>query len=755
MGGTRRTTTSGSRVDVPPIQRLLAFQTILDGVFERFADLDESGFDGAIEESLQAIGTFVGTDRSYVIRYDASSQRTWMTHEWCAAGIEPSFADEQGRSFNEAPLQQARLERFEVNEIRDVAALGDDWAEDRRYLEGQGIGAILEVPLVRHGRLVGVIGLDSTSGAVPWTAEDVTMLRAVAALFAQVSERRLADDDLANVAEQLRTTVRALQQAEERFESLVDRLPVAVMRLDRNGDPIIRNANAASDRLTEGALGQGASPLADAVRSSLDDGATREVEFSSVVDGRSEWREATVQPEFDEDGDPVSVIVVVDDTTERHEHETELTRAVTHDTLTGLPNRAMITGLLDHAATTIGTTLRSIAVLFVDLDRFKIVNDSLGHQLGDDLLVAVAHRLGRTVPTGGTVARLGADEFAILLEDHDEVSACAVADRLLRSLTEPIELSTGELRTTASVGVASTTDPDQVDQLLRRADVAAHRAKRNGQGGVVVHEDELSETVAGLLDLDQRLRRAVEFDEFTVAYQPVVDLTDGSVQGAEALVRWRPDGGDLVAAGAFVPLAERNGTIVAIGEVVLRTACATASDWITSGIVGPGFLLSVNLSARQLDEHGCVDKVLTALDATGLAPANLCLEVTETAALSDIDRAADVLHAVRGSGVRIAVDDFGTGYGSLRLLQQLPVDRLKIDRSFVSQLPGDPVAAAVTRAVIELADALGLDLVAEGVEDESQRTSLLALGCPTAQGYLLGRPVDAEEFHRRFTGADR
>jgi len=463
------------------IQRLFAFQTVLDGVFERFTDLSEDDFDPAVGFALESIGRFVGADRAYVIRYDNEAQLTWMTHEWCGPGIDPSYDEEQGREFGEAPRQQARLEAFDVNEIRDVSALGPDWAADRDYLVSQGISAILEVPLVRQGELVGVIGLDSMSGAVPWTAEDVTMLRAVATLFAQVSERRVADDGLTAVAEQLRGTVRALQLAEDRFESLVDRLPLTVVRVTADGRTPLRNRVAQDDEVTAAALGAdpAASPLRDAVEATLADATTRHVEYAGPDGGRTEWREASVRAELDPKGAVVSVLVVATDTTERHEHEAELVRAATHDALTGLPNRAMVDGLLEHASTAVGSTIRSVAVLFVDLDEFKLVNDSLGHRHGDEVLQAMAERFRAAVPPQGTVARLGGDEFAVLATwMNDESELAMLADRLQESLVAPISVQGAQVTVGVTVGYV-VVDDLMLDArtALHAADVAMYRGK--------------------------------------------------------------------------------------------------------------------------------------------------------------------------------------------------------------------------------------------------------------------------------------
>jgi diguanylate cyclase (GGDEF)-like protein len=744
---------SGS--DASSGQRLLAFQAVLDHVFERFTDLPETDVDAAVDAALSDIGSFVGADRAYVVRYDLAEGLTWMTHEWCATGVPPSFDDEQGRSFGEAPMQQARLEQFEVNEIRDVRRLDDTWADDRAYLIDQGIAAILEVPLVREGRLVGVVGLDSVSGAVPWTAEDVTMLRAVAALFAQAAEQQFSTDGLESITSQLDAAVSELQRSEARFAALVDRLPLAVLRIDRSASIVLTNDHAAGDRATLDALGEHAQsgPLSDAVRRSIEDGNPREVAFTGTADGSSWWREASIRPEHGSDGSVESVLVVAADTTERHQHELELIRAATHDPLTGLPNRAMFDGLLEHVTPAIGSSLRSVAVLFIDLDDFKVVNDSLGHHHGDDLLVEVAGRLRSATPARSTLARLGGDEFAVLLEDHDEVAAADVAASLLEVVARPTHVAGGEYRTTASVGIAVAKEPEQVAELMRWSDAAMYRAKRVGRGRCAVYDDELDETITASLELDQRIRRAVEADEFEAAFQPVVSLATGATTGAEALVRWVQDDG-IVPAGHFVPLAERNGTILSIGRRVLQRACDTSADWIRRGVVADTFSLAVNLSARQLDDDRCIDDVTEALRSSGLPPANLCLEITETAALHDLNRVTAVLHSLRELGVTVALDDFGTGYGSLALLQQLPVDRLKLDRSFIDRLPDDPVANAVTRAVLELGEALELDLVAEGVETEVQRASLIALGYQSAQGYLLGRPVFAQEFARKLSESD-
>ena len=561
-----------ARPAVDALQRLLDFEEVLEGVFRRFTDLDEADFDRAIDDALAAIGSFVGVDRAFVLDFDDESQRTWMTHEWCAPGIAPTFEFEQARPYADAPREQERLSRLEVNEIRDVAALPDDWAEDREYLMAEGITAILEVPLVRSGALVGVIGFESITGAVPWTTEDVTVLKAVATLFAQVTARRSAGHSLAVAEADLAHTVDALQHSEARFERLVDHLPLAVHRFDRKGRLLTANRLALEAPLDLSAVGavlaappttdrEVTNPIVAAVCAAIESGEPHRVEDSGLDGTRRTRREVSVTPEFGNSGEVISVLVVSQDITERYEYEQDLAHAATHDALTGLPNRAMFDGLVAQAADRIGEDLGAVAVLFVDLDAFKDVNDAFGHAAGDDLLIEVGARLRAALPSVDALARLGGDEFAVLLLDHDEVRASSVAETVLDALVEPFAVSGESLVVGASVGVAVARSAAAVRDLLRASDIAMYRAKRRGHNGYAVYDRALSDEVLERLRLDQWLRRAVDLGEIGVAYQPVVALDDGRIRGVEALVRWYPGRGPAAVASEFVPIAEENGTI--------------------------------------------------------------------------------------------------------------------------------------------------------------------------------------------------
>ena len=476
------------------------------------------------------------------------------------------------------------------------------------------------------------------------------------------------------------------------------------------------------------------------------DGEAHAVETEGGTDERVRRVAVHLTPEFDASGQVETLLVVSQDITARHEYQQALAHAATHDALTGLPNRAMFDALIEAATLAIAEGHGPVSVLFIDLDAFKDVNDSLGHLAGDALLVGVAGRLRATVPAGGALARLGGDEFGLLLTGRDEVAATAVASELLDVLTEPLDVTGNHLIVSASIGIAVAHDADSVGDLLRWSDIAMYRAKRVRRSGYAVYDRALSDEVKERLRTDQWLRRALDLDEITVAYQPIVDLRSGEVLGVEALVRWTPGRRDEVVASDFVPIAEENGTIVPIGRAVLDEACRTVAGWRRDGLVAPDFTVSVNVSARQLAGDGLAADVDAALAASGLPPESLCLEVTETSLIRDLDVAASVLSQIRRRGVRVAIDDFGTGYGSLGLLQQLPVDQLKVDRSFVSRLGEDRDAEVIASTVTALANGLGLDLVAEGVETPEQRDRLLAVGCGRGQGFLFARPASAAEF---------
>jgi len=425
------------------------------------------------------------------------------------------------------------------------------------------------------------------------------------------------------------------------------------------------------------------------------------------------------------------------DVTARTEAERQLRHQAFHDPLTGLANRALFIDRLEHALALRAEHGGEVAVLFLDLDDLKAVNDSLGHLAGDALLELVGERLRTTLSPGDTISRLGGDEFAILVEDVESPHAVvAVAERLVASLQDPFVVAERQVYVTASIGI---TIGDDVEGLLRSADLAMYRAKSSGKAQYAVYAPWMDADV-GALELVAELRRASIEDEFVVQYQPEVELATGVVVGLEALVRWRHPTRGLLAPSEFVPLAEETGRIVAIGRWVLAEACRQLAEWRRS-LPSETLRVSVNVSPRQVRGPGLVSDVREALAAAGLPPDALVLEITESVLAHRRDEMRRVLDDVVGLGVKLALDDFGTGYSSLALLQDLPVHTLKIDRSFVHELERVPERRAFVRAIIELAGALGLGVVAEGIEDEAQARVLEQLGCRHGQGFHYAAPL--------------
>jgi diguanylate cyclase len=429
---------------------------------------------------------------------------------------------------------------------------------------------------------------------------------------------------------------------------------------------------------------------------------------------------------------------------ERDELEMELRHLAFHDELTGLPNRSLLHDRVEHALASSTRSGRPLALCFGDLDSFKTVNDTLGHRVGDTVLMEAGSLLAAIVRPGDTVARLGGDEFAVLMIDVEEPeSAIAFAHRIVSTLHDAIEVDGSRIGLSISVGVAFADETKSAEQLISEADSAMYEAKANGKNRVEVFQSEMRSRMLERLELTSGFRGALERSEFILRYQPIFSLADSRLTGFEALVRWEHPVLGLVAPLRFIPLAEETGFIVPLGRWVLAEACEQLSTW--SHRLDQPLTMAVNLSRRQLVSPYLGDEVRTALAFSGIAPQQLVLEVTETVLMVDPERATEALCDLRSTGVRIAVDDFGTGYSSLSHLQEFPVDVLKIDKSFIDRLDdAEPQGAAVVTSIIQLARSLGLRVVAEGIEHEAQRQKLIDLGCESGQGYLMARPLDKQ-----------
>jgi diguanylate cyclase (GGDEF)-like protein len=426
----------------------------------------------------------------------------------------------------------------------------------------------------------------------------------------------------------------------------------------------------------------------------------------------------------------------------------ELAHMAFHDALTGLANRALLFDRLERAVARANRRGGRVGVLFMDLDNFKTINDSLGHEAGDRLLIAVAERLRTCMRAEDTAARLGGDEFTIVLEEIGEPSeALAAAERIRAAFVSPFYLNERDVYVTTSLGVAvSRPGQESADDLLRNADVALYLSKTAGKARHTLFETSMGQNALERLELETDLRQALGRQEFRVVYQPIVSLSDGRVAEVEALVRWQHPTRGTIMPGLFIPLAEETGLIVPIGSWVLEQACRQASAWHDQYPMAPPLVMSVNLSACQFQQSDLLmADIRRILDATGLDARSLKLELTESVLMQNADASLDTMRALKSMGIRLAIDDFGTGYSSLSYLKRFPVDTLKIDRSFVAGLGQDAQDTAIVRSVVALAKTLSLNVTAEGIETAAQEGELRALGCEQGQGYLFARPVSAVE----------
>jgi diguanylate cyclase (GGDEF)-like protein/PAS domain S-box-containing protein len=495
-----------------------------------------------------------------------------------------------------------------------------------------------------------------------------------------------------------------------------------------------------------------------AVDAAIEHGAPAQVLFR-LVNRFGEWRnlEANVT-DLRTERQIRGVVLNARDVTERVRLEEELTRQAFHDGLTDLANRALFRDRLDHALEQSVRSHTTLAVLLVDLDGFKQVNDSLGHDAGDHLLQQVAGRFATVTRPGDTLARLGGDEFALLIEGANEQMATAVARRLLLSLADPIEIADRSLRLGASIGVVTHEgDGGASERLIRDADLAMYAAKEAGRGRYEVFRYEMARELGELLGLEHELRLGLERGEFELHYQPLVDLETRAFVGAEGLLRWQSPSRGLVEAERFIPVAEATGLIMELGEFVLREACRQTAAWDEAGTLPEEFVTWVNVSGKQVSGGGLEARVTEELARAGVPGSRLGLEVTETAVVLEGpagDRARAELRNLHALGVRIAIDDFGTGFSSLGHLRRFPVDVIKVDRSFVQGVEHNAKDAAITANLASLAHALGLVAIAEGIESQGQLAAVRELGCDHAQGFLFAHPLPAVELGRLLAGEE-
>lgn len=543
-----------------------------------------------------------------------------------------------------------------------------------------------------------------------------------------------------------------LRDSEDRFRSLVQNASEVIMVLD--SEMRITYLSEAIERLlgrpSTDYIGQSALVYAhpddlEGLRSSLAGliarpGATESFEVRiRHTDGSWRWVEAAVSNLLDHSS-VRGISAIFHDVTERHELAASLNFHAHHDPLTGLPNRRAFLELVEQALLQCRRHSNTLALLFCDLDRFKLVNDSLGHGMGDSLLVKVADRLGTALRDQDVLARFAGDEFAILLIDADAVTAASVAERLVGSLAQPIMLGERERKVSISIGIAISDPTDQPGDLLREADLAMYQAKDRGRGRWALFDTDTERRVLEAISLEAELWQAVEHGELAVLFQPEIDIQSGRIVGAEALVRWNHPRRGLILPDSFIPVAEQSSLILAIDRSVLATACKALPRWQAQGVPA-SFRISVNLSPVWFRDSDRIGELIQMVTASHVSPADIQFEITERMALGDSPQIDQSIAVLRDAGFRIAIDDFGTGYCSLAYLSRFRIDALKLDRSFVSAADRSESGALILKAMVSVGKALNAELVAEGVERPTQLELLREWGCDLAQGYLFSPPI--------------
>jgi diguanylate cyclase (GGDEF)-like protein/PAS domain S-box-containing protein len=608
----------------------------------------------------------------------------------------------------------------------------------------------LSVPvLAADGTAMGVLTLYNKADGIPFTEHDQDLLQAVAVQTGVALER-------ARTRTAMTESTEALARSEARFRALVQNSSDLTVVLDADGtityvSPSVQTVLGYTAAEMEGTNAftwihpedQRESLYRLHARINLPDRIAAPQIFRVRHRERGWcWLEG-MGVNLLQDASVGGIVINVRDVTERKALEEELLRQAFTDSLTDLPNRPLFVDRLNHAAVRSDRTGGAVGVLLVDIDGFKVVNDSLGHSAGDRVLTAVAKRLRGCLRPDDTLARFGGDEFAVLIEDLDSLdTATALAQKMMAALHRPFQAGGREVIVSASAGITvSAGTRARAADLLREADIALHHAKSSNRAGWIVFNTAVHARSLERMDLETEMPGLVERGELVLHYQPEVDLGSGVIVGAEALVRWQHPHRGLISPAAFIPIAEQTGSILAIGHWVLQEACRRARDWRPVQPDAEPLVVSVNLSARQLQQPDLVEQVVAVLRDSGLPPGRLRLEVTESAAMQDIEAAVRTLTALKALGVQLAIDDFGTGYSSLSYLRRLPVDTLKIDRSFLVELESDAQAVAIVRSVTALAHEMGMEVTAEGIETKEQLASAVLLMCDRGQGYYFAPPV--------------
>ncbi len=716
---------------------------------------DEAWHD-RIDEVLAHLGTGVGVSRAYLFQNTREPDgRLWMDlrSEWDDLGVRQIFEDPTNHLHPYAPDFSRWIELLGQGDVVQ-GTLRELPEAERLVLETETVTSVLVVPVFAGPEWWGFIGLDLAGEERTWSDVEVGALRATAGALGAAIERQRVEQTLRFTEQQYRSIVEHIP-AMTYIESVVEFGPTIYI------SPNVEQMLGYSQRewLADPEMWSKILHPDDKARAMAEVGRHKEtcepfaLEYRMFSkDGKVVWvlDQATIVR--DEQGTPCYSHGVVVDISEGKRAEEQMAFLAYHDELTGLPSRSMFEELLNLS---IGRARRydgSVAVVCVDLDDFRLVNDSLGHGNGDELLKMVADRLREATRETDLVARRGGDQFLLLLADLEReergdmdaalIRAESVVQHIHGSLASAFTVAGTELYISASMGISMfPQDGDEPGGLLRNAEAAMYESKKAGPAGYVISSSGSVDSSAKL-QFVTRLRKAVENQSWMLHYQPLIDLSTAGMVGVEALIRWPEPGGGLIPPGEFIPLAEELGLIEAIGDWVVNEIVYQAKAWLDLGI---DLEIGFNLSPRQFWQPDLAEGILTRIADGGIDPARIVVEVTESSAMLDPDRAQEILWELHRGGLRIAIDDFGTGYSSLSRLREVPVDVLKIDRSFVSGVDQDPQAASIVAAFIELARGLGMTTLAEGIETQGELDLLISRGCQMGQGFLFSRPVPPEE----------
>lgn len=731
-------------------QREFIYRLSLSLARSRIDELDAN-----IQKFIAELGVYLVADRSYLVLLEESTQTLSITHETCSLRASPQKDSVQNVSMEQFPWLSLQLDVYPVVVIPEVEKLPDEANEEKLEFRRQGIQSLILVGIKLEGELAGILGFDFLDRS---EAPDTTTQE----LLVQLGEV---------LASSLHRQI--LAGRNERYENSLyrysDQFPGVVFQFRMYPDgrvefPFISKKVEIMFGLAVDTLRPDARPLLELIHHDDKAGFLEKVEESRVrmtpfetdfrafrKDGSAAWIEARSVPARLVDDSTIWHGYFYD-VTDRKESESEIEKLAFYDPLTGLPNRRLLRDRLAQALTGSTRDQSHGALVFIDLDNFKNINDSAGHLTGDELLIQVGQRLKETVREWDTVARLGGDEFVLILKGFpaDTANAAArvekVCEKVRDALSEPYDLNGIEYTGSPSIGVTLFYDHDtSLEELLGQADMAMFRAKDDGRNCIRFYDCMMQRKVSERLALESDLRLAIRKNQLSVHYQVLVN-EKGDPVGAEALLRWHCPGRGMVSPAEFIPMAEETGLIESVGYWVLEEVLSRIASWRELGGALSQLQVSVNVSARQFHLPSFCSTVMALLRKTGASPRNLKVEITESALAYNLELVEETLRTLRSMGIRISLDDFGTGYSSLGYLKRLSLDELKIDQGFVRDILDDPNDAAIAETILALASALKLSAVAEGVETKGQLERLVRMGCTRFQGYYFSRPLPALEF---------